>query len=67
MSGSGLESSHEGMIDKKTKTKEGKYLDDEVSNIQILSGDGARPNAARYVLMPLGQCWGLVSQLGYNI
>ena len=56
MSGSGLESSHESMIDKKTKTKEGKYLDNKVSNIQILSGDGARPNAARYVLMPLGQC-----------
>ena len=56
MSGSGSESSHEGMINKETKTKEGKYLDDKVSNIQIPSGDGARPNAARHVLMPLSQC-----------
>ena len=56
LSGPGPESSHGGTIDKETKTKEGKYLGDEVSNIQIPSGDGARPNAARRVSMPLGQC-----------
>ena len=66
MSRLGSESSHESMIDKKTKTKKEKYLDDEVSNIQILSGDSVRLNAARHVLIPLGQCWDLVSQLGHN-
>ena len=56
MSELGLESSHESMIEKETKTKKEKYLGDEVSNIQILSGDGAKLNAAKHVSMPLDQC-----------
>ena len=56
LSESGSESCHKSIIDRETKTKKGKYLGDEISNIQILLSDGARLNAARHVLMPSGQC-----------
>ena len=56
VSESGLESSHKSIIDKKTKTKEGKYLGDEVSNIQIPLSDSARLNVTRHVSMPWDQC-----------
>ena len=48
MSGPGPESSHGGMIDKETKTKEGRYLDGECLHTnKVPSGDGARLNAAK--------------------
>ena len=48
-----LEFTYKSMIDKKTKTKEEKYLNNDIFNIQIPLSDSAKLNTAKHVLMLL--------------